>query len=757
MESLSVDESTSTGVRGSSRVLGVGVLQFIVFAGVINLITSWVLDQLTRAIKALSEFFSWFITKTINLMLFFPAPGNLVVEGETVLNTVYWGVSFPLFFGLLSVVIATFFLMMQLDAGSEETNLDSFMQRIFIAVVLVIAVGAGAFIPESADIPQMGLFGYGVEFTNVIGQYLFPDTYQIRVDLETARGIATTGLTGFAVVVFPIIASPKIFLTYGTFLAALGLRAVIVYTTYALFPILIVFWVGETGPLKYGKMIGSLMMKVTVMLLLMGVLISGILGVGAEVAGETGQELVDPSAENVDIPDKSKATEGSRLEGGILDDKSVSFTTERGVMTEAWVNVFIFFGSIWLCVTLVGMTLGGFLSTGFGKQMARAEKGVSAANKVKSGLKDSKRLSGDKDTLGDRVKDRVDEAIGKSKEKAGWTEENANSDSFASKPENSSIADDMRDVVGNVKATTDSAKEKASEVKESTKESVEETVDSAKETGGKVKEKGEKVKEGVEEAADNIDEGLNKAGDKFENVSADKGRELGGKLGSVAGGASGAVGSTLGAAGGKAVGKAGNIAASTTGKMGKYGTKLGTKGASGSVGMAKKAPNLGYRGGKAYWSVFKQPDMNSSMGEVGRIAKESPIGHPGDKDGDAPSPEEVTDESSEDGDDDGRKYRDDEDVGDYDVGGHYQSASADVNDGQREPGDASEAYGGETVDDDLDSSDYETGSHYKTRGGEPDWTDSYGGMESRGHTTPNSDDVNETGDVGGRRPSDFKR
>jgi hypothetical protein len=42
-----------------------------------------------------------------------------------------------------------------------------------------------------------------------------------------------------------------------------------------------------------------------------------------------------------------------------------------------------------------------------------------------------------------------------------------------------------------------------------------------------------------------------------------------------------------------------------------------------------KGMNLAKRGGKAYASVFKQPDVGSSLGEMGRIARESPIGDPG--------------------------------------------------------------------------------------------------------------------------------
>lgn len=764
-------ESPSRNRRFYSVGSMVVLVQYVLLSGLVEGFIAWIMGALRDVVVKLSEFAGWFITTTIEWMLFFPPPGEIVVRGDTVLNDLYWGVSFPLFFGLLSLSITVFFLMMQLSPESDETNLDSFMQRVFISVVLVIVVGAGHFIPEGGSFPQQGLFGYGVEFINLIGEGLFPDAYQLEIDLDTYRGIATTGLGGFAVLLLPIIASPKIFLTYATFLTALGIRAVVIYTTYALFPILIALWVGEAGPLKYGKMVSSMLIKATIMLLLLGVLLSGILGIGGAIVEGGDGDMIDGDAENVTVDYSDKASEGTRLEGGVLHDDSVEFTsTERGAMTASWMRVFTFFGSIWLCITIVGMTLGGFVSTGFSKNMAKAERGIKGAKKAKDGIADTERLSGNHDSLGDRVNDKLGDISDKgkgvkegAKEKTGWTEQNANSETFAGEPENRSIADDMRDVVGNVKSTTDSAKDKAGDVKDKAgdiKDGVSNEVSDFKQDVDKVTDEFGNLKENVEEAGENFNETMGDVGDKAQSSA----QELGEKAGSIAGGY-GAIG---GRAIGTAVGGAGNMAISGAGKMGEYGMKAGAKGASASATLARKSPNLAKRGGKAYWSVFKQPDVKSSLGEVGRIAKESPIAHP-----DGPGATETDTDDNDD--EETRRHRDPADVGSYDTGGLYQgrydkqdkerayntgsfynSMEADVNrNSTRDPAEPGEEYQNQTSENSNNTRQYNTGSHYQNKGGTPNWTDAYDGMESRGHSEPKSRDKNPTSEDK-KRPNDYR-
>jgi hypothetical protein len=79
----------------------------------------------------------------------------------------------------------------------------------------------------------------------------------------------------------------------------------------------------------------------------------------------------------------------------------------------------------------------------------------------------------------------------------------------------------------------------------------------------------------------------------------------------------------------------------------------------------KQAGGLAKRGGKAYWSAYKQPTVRDTIGEVKRIAKESPIGHP-----DKPKePAETT-------------PGDEDDMGDFDFYGGFETGDQRTGSGQ---------------------------------------------------------------------------
>ncbi|AFK21104.1 hypothetical protein HFX_5274 (plasmid) [Haloferax mediterranei ATCC 33500] len=68
---------------------------------------------------------------------------------------------------------------------------------------------------------------------------------------------------------------------------ALIARQILVYFTYALFPLLIIFWVADAGPLKHGKNLSEKFFKATGMLIPGGILVAGILAVGMKFTSET--------------------------------------------------------------------------------------------------------------------------------------------------------------------------------------------------------------------------------------------------------------------------------------------------------------------------------------------------------------------------------------------------------------------------------------------------------------------------------------
>lgn len=579
----------------------------------------------------------WFVISTIESMLFFPPPTQL-----DELTGLYWGVTFPLFWGLLSVVGAGFFLGMQLFPESEKSDPDKFMKRVLIAVVLLWAVGHG--------------FGLGVEMVHAVASHLYPESFRIAIEFDTLEGIATASFTGFAVLVFAWWASPKIILTYAMFLIMLGMRMVIVYSTYVLFPILIAFWITDIGPFKYGKMMAGFMFKATIFLLLFGVLIAAILGVGGALAAADAPSAEDLGGEREDIVLNSDydGDEDTRYEGGVYtqDDPQAS-AHGMSAVTSAWVSVYSYFAAIWLCITLTSMFLGVSVSTGLTKKMARAGKLQGGMKRIKSRLNNDGSKSGSGSGSGSGPS---------SPSGSGDGQGGGNKSDGAPEPDNPDTDDrwfgGTRDKLDQATDKLDDAADKYSDAKDKYSEKKQAAKDK---TVGKAGDAADKASEKVGEGADKVAEKGSEAGDAAESGLTSAGE----KAGSVAG----AYGAAAGKGVGKAAGKVANAGITAAG----YAPKAAMKGA-----------NLAKRGGQAYWNVFKEPDAVSSIGEAGRIARDSPIGHPekGNGPGSEAGPEDLEDtetlEDFQDNDEEEEKSNDDDDDREDDEGG--EETTGDEND-----------------------------------------------------------------------------
>lgn len=537
----------------------------VIFASVDPLIEN-VTKFFDVIISGVSGFVGGIVVDLINFMLFFPPPDELTAAA-TSLSDLYWGVSFPLYFFLLSAIIPAYFGLMQLFPEADEADLDRFMKRVFFATVLVIIMGE--------------MFNYGVTFVNIIGESLYPESMRIAVNIGSIEGIATIAFAGLSVIIFAIIASPAIVITYILFLIMLAMRGVIIYSTYTLFPVLMAFWIGDIGPLKYGKMVSSILFKACALLLLFGILLSAILGVGGALAGEDVTNATSPGGTPT-VNMTGTTVDGSRDGGGILSDRNPSFAAgDRGQITQGLIGVFSYFASIWLCITITSMILGGTTSVGFRNKVKKGQKWGSGGKKLQDRVKE--RAENSDNTLSDKVEDAIDkiEDVQEKPEKARNTVK--------------------EEIEAQQKAYDNSG-----------------SIDDVVEEGKGFYE--DKVRDKVDDAMDKTEEVASDAGDKVEEGA----EELG------------SVGGEAGAAAGKAAGKAANMGVTAAGKAAGETGKVAERGvsAAASKGMdaAMKSGNLAARGGSAYWEVFKQPDAGSSIGRMKGIARTSPIGKPSEPD-----------------------------------------------------------------------------------------------------------------------------
>ena len=377
----------------------------------------WVLSQVAAAALNLLGFV--FRVGTERILLF---DGPLGIGG---LVTVYYSLT-ALFFLLLGANGFLFFGTSMFFPGEEKTEVSRFMRR---AMVATIGVVIAPFALHMA-----------VEFVHFIAGELYPNSLSIQLtvmdlldpDQATEQGM-TIALSTSAGVVFVILTSPLIIVTYALFLAMLGMRMVIVYSVFAVMPVLLGMWVVDIGPAKYEKMLVGFVVKAMAMLLLMGIILSGILAVGGAMAGggaQVGDLDSQPQIEEIGPDDFIEEPTSTPTEGGIYaegETHAEQLSGDGGGMYLAMMRVFSLMAAMWLNIAIVGGTLGAAISTGvvqytkqFGGVLGGGKKlpvnpsdlisgSGSGDSSASPGLSDSTNASGpDADSGNDWVPDQLD-------------------------------------------------------------------------------------------------------------------------------------------------------------------------------------------------------------------------------------------------------------------------------------------------------------------------------------------------------------
>lgn len=298
--------------------------------------------------EAVQDFFIWLMNSLMTAI--FGVVGKLFLMGTEKflfftpptqvpgLNEI-WMKSFWLFWSLLTLSMASFFLAMQLFPYSPKTDPYRMGERILAGVVMVFV--------------SRPLLGQIVELHNVFGKWIMPSSYNIQFLASGVEAIAG-GVGGvIAAAVFAILADWSVLFSVAMFYIILAMRMLLIYTVYGLFPLFAALWIVDVGPGKYGKMVAEIAFKLTAILLVMGILVSGILGVTGAIAGQS-------TTDNVEFADDTQmgvvsedGTEGGVFAGG---------TSSSVDVTQILAQIFAYFGGIWLSTSLVTGSLGMLIS-----------------------------------------------------------------------------------------------------------------------------------------------------------------------------------------------------------------------------------------------------------------------------------------------------------------------------------------------------------------------------------------------------------
>ncbi|QGN07852.1 hypothetical protein Hrd1104_11430 [Halorhabdus sp. CBA1104] len=187
-----------------------------------------------------------------------------------------WELSVGIYFALLTVFALAHLGMFQFFPDGKKSDPYRFAGRALAATLSLFIVNPPGWGPT---LWGRGLFAAAFEVSNAtIDLFLESTTFTVSASPDTG------GAGSFVLLLFGVVMG--LIVTVGQLLLVVVLvaRKVIVYLTYGLYPLLIVFWIGELGPLKYAKAVGEKLFKATGMLIPGGILIAGVFAVGLKFA-----------------------------------------------------------------------------------------------------------------------------------------------------------------------------------------------------------------------------------------------------------------------------------------------------------------------------------------------------------------------------------------------------------------------------------------------------------------------------------------
>ncbi|WP_302084041.1 hypothetical protein [Salinibaculum rarum] len=290
--------------------------------------------------------------------LFIDGMGPLLIYENPIyfdaLNEV-WDKSFKVYFIILLLGVLSYLAVMQVFPNIDETDLHRIGERILISMFLVVI--------------SKQLFAWFVAMTNGIASFYYPTSYNMQYASSiTGEVIGQFGGAVVAVAILKISSGLQLISIGLLFYVVLAMRMLLIYSVYSLFPIFIAMWVFDVGPAKYANQFASLLFKVTAVLLMMGIVLSGILAVGSTIAGTPGgsggfsSHQVQPHGPDGIYGDLGE-TSGISTDGQFADDAEYG---SPGGLADLLFQLFSFLGSIWLMIAVTLSGFGIFLSAGAG-------------------------------------------------------------------------------------------------------------------------------------------------------------------------------------------------------------------------------------------------------------------------------------------------------------------------------------------------------------------------------------------------------
>lgn len=322
----------------------------LVFGGILNIdffgifqnIWEWFMNRLVTAFfDVIGQFF--LISTEAFLLYENPRYNDRLNE--------YWIDGLVIYLFLVFALTLAYYVVMMLLADTEQADIQRIVERMLISAILLSL--------------SREIYGFFVELTNVMTYHILPDSYTFRVATDLLGAAAdVVGIT-IAMLLIAIFAGFGVLITGILFMFILVMRILIIYVVYAALPVLLALWIYDVGPLKYGNSFAKIMFKAAAVMMLLGFVIGGILAVGAAFGEEMGTEGVEMSTEYDESEDITTFSSDS-----LGPDSQIQLESESGELSSAdqnrieqtLIRLFVFVGSIWLIIAVFTSMFGVIFS-----------------------------------------------------------------------------------------------------------------------------------------------------------------------------------------------------------------------------------------------------------------------------------------------------------------------------------------------------------------------------------------------------------
>lgn len=186
------------------------------------------------------------------------------------------------FFVVVAVYGVATFGLFELFPSTERTDPMRFAARALAATTSLWVVNPPGW---SSNLLGQGAFAAAFVVSNELSN-LYLDELGASISFQSDQIANALGapfvLLGVGYLIGGTILTAELVL-----LVLLLMRQVIVVTTYGLYPVLIAFWIADSGPMKYGKNLASKLFRTCITLIVGGVILSAVFAVGMGLIAES--------------------------------------------------------------------------------------------------------------------------------------------------------------------------------------------------------------------------------------------------------------------------------------------------------------------------------------------------------------------------------------------------------------------------------------------------------------------------------------